>query len=144
MDEMDASIASADPNGTSHLPRTPEVQHTSRGDQLQVASQQSDTPSTPVQTDTVQNSIANLSIMEPQSVKRAHSPEKEQPGRADAAVDGTLSAVKRMKLSHESCSCGLTHGKGLSIQSVDAKTPNWTEVIRHILKIENNDAGHKV
>ena len=83
--------------------------------------------------------------MEPKLAKRAHSPENVQATRPDSAVDGTSGAVKiLMKLDHENCSCGISHGKGLSIQSEGARTPNWTEVIRHVLKIGDNGPGHKV
>jgi hypothetical protein len=155
MDDMDTSTGSAQPlrllqsapnSDTSHLAPTVTVQDTSTDNQVDRLQHDTHSPSSKpqIQTDAFQISLATLTIMEPKSAKRAHSPEKVEAGHADSAVDGTSNAVKRMKLDHKNCTCGISHDKGLSIQSEGARTPNWTEVIRHVLKIGDNVAAHKV
>jgi hypothetical protein len=78
----------------------------------------------------------SLTIMEPASNKRAHSPEK-MPSNSSATS-------KKAKLEHQDCSCGVPHDKALSIEALSNRTPNWTEVLRHVLKIGDGDTVYSV
>ena len=125
-------MESATASGAADLPHTPpHAVHISHA-HLSSAPTAMVPPAAPVQTDTVQSSIASLSLMEPHSGKRTHSPENGQSG------------VKRVKLDDELCSCGVSHGKGLSIESTESKSHNWADVIRHVMKTDNSDVTHKV